>query len=148
MRALGVDLGTVRVGLAISAGQVAVPVDTVEVGDVPDDQRWVERVARRIDEAAAGRACDVIVMGLPRGMSGRDTRSTQRARQVGASLEGYGRRVVLVDERLTSVQADRALAEAGRSGRQRRHEVDSLAASIVLQAWLDTAARAYDEGSE
>lgn len=137
MRALGVDLGTVRVGLALSAGRVAVPVDTLRVGDVNDDRRWAERVARRIEEAATDRGCDVVVLGLPRGMSGRDTRSTRRARQVGATLEGYGRRVVLFDERLTSVQADRALVDAGRSGSQRRREVDSVAASIILQAWLD-----------
>ena len=137
---LGVDLGTVRVGLAMAVGRAAVPVDALGVGDIRDDGRWVEHVAERIAAAAAERGCDRIVLGLPRGLSGRDTRATQRARQVATAVERYGRTVVLFDERLTSVQADRVLAQVGRSERQRRTEVDSVAASVILQAWLDTVA--------
>ena len=139
MRALGVDVGTVRVGLALSVDRVAVPAQTLRVGNgVEAVDAWAERVAKRVAAAAEERACDVVVVGLPRGMSGRDTASTQRARKVGAALRRYGREVVLFDERLSTVQADRALAQAGRSGVERRQEVDQVAASIILQAWLDT----------
>ena len=139
MRALGVDVGTVRVGLAFSVDRVAVPAQTLHVGNGADAvDAWATRVAQRIDAAADERACDVVVVGLPRGMSGRDTASTQRARKVGAALQRYGRDVVLFDERLSTVQADRALVQAGRSGVERRQEVDQVAASIILQAWLDT----------
>lgn len=137
---LGVDLGTVRIGLAISTGRVAVPSDTLHVGDVADGPAWAERIAERIDEAARARGCDRIVLGLPRGMSGRDTRATQRAREVGAVLERYGRLVTLFDERLTSVQAERSLGEAGRSSADRRADVDRVAAALILQAWLDSVA--------
>jgi putative holliday junction resolvase len=139
-RVLGVDLGTVRVGLALATGGVAVPVDTLDVADAgaaATDDAWAEAIAARIDRAATDRACDRIVVGLPRGMSGRDTRATQRARRVATALERYGRRVVLFDERLTSVEADRALQAAGRSGRQRRRELDRAAATVILQGWLD-----------
>ena len=138
MRALGVDLGSVRIGIAVSVERVAVPAETLEVRDAPQGRTWADAVARQLDRAADQRDCSVIVLGLPRGLSGRDTAAAQRARAVAAALERYGREVVLFDERLTSVQADRALVEAGRSGRERRQEVDRIAASIILQAWLDT----------
>ena len=134
-RALGVDLGSVRIGLATSVGGVAVPAETLHLGEGAAGDP--EAVARRLDAAAADRDSDVIVVGLPRGLSGRDTASTRYARTVAAALERYGRTVVLFDERLTSVQADRALADAGRSSRARRADVDQFAAAIILQAWLD-----------
>lgn len=135
VRALGVDLGTVRIGLATSAGRVAVPAETLQVAQ--GERGDAGRIARRIDAVATARGCDVVVVGLPRGMSGRDTAATRSARTVADALGRYGRRVVLFDERLTSVQADRALADAGRSSRSRRAEVDQFAAAILLQAWLD-----------
>lgn len=143
-RALGVDVGTVRVGVAASVESLAVPVDVLDVSSVADGPGWADQVARLLDGVARERGVDVVVVGLPRGMSGRDTASTRRARGVAAALEGYGHRVVLVDERLSSVQAERALSDAdrvtgsGRSTRERRRSVDPVAASLVLQHWLET----------
>lgn len=127
---LGVDVGTVRVGLARSddARVVATPLDTV-----PGGEDLVDRLARR----ARAEACDTVVIGLPRALSGRDTASTAAARAVAEGLRGCGLVVELWDERLSSAEAERALLDAGRRRAQRREERDRVAAAIILQGWLD-----------
>ncbi len=129
-RVLGVDPGTVRIGLAVTDPDrlVATPLDTVEGG---------EGAAARVADAAREHGCETVVVGLPKGLSGRDTDSTRMARALARELEGCGLAVELFDERLTSVQADRALDEAGTRGRARRAARDRIAATLLLQAWLD-----------
>ena len=127
---MGVDVGTVRVGIAVSdsSGTVATPHSTVPGGD---------DVAARLGDLARELACETVVVGLPKGMSGRDTASTRDARAVAAQLSTQGFDVQLWDERLTSVQAERVLLDAGRRRTQRRQERDRIAAAIILQGWLD-----------
>lgn len=127
---LGVDVGDVRVGVAVSdaSGIVATPLATLPAR--PD-------LAVRLAELARQEECDTVVVGLPKGMSGRDTASTQAARGVAAALARHGLDVQLWDERLSSAEAERVLLQAGRRRQQRRDERDRVAAAIILQGWLD-----------
>lgn len=132
-RVLGVDVGTVRVGLAVSdpAGVLATPLETIDAVDDPTE------LGALLAAAAAEHGCERVVIGLPRGMSGRDTASTVRARAVARAVGDHGPAVSLWDERLSSAEAERVLLSAGRRRSQRRTERDRVAATIILQAWLD-----------
>ena len=127
---MGVDVGTVRAGIAVSdaSGTVATPHATLDAGD-----GLIDRLANLARELA----CQTVVIGLPKGMSGRDTASTRDARAVAAKLAEQGFDVQLWDERLSSAEAERVLLEAGRRRAQRRTERDRIAAAIILQGWLD-----------
>jgi putative Holliday junction resolvase len=134
-RVLGVDLGERRIGLALSdsSGTLASPLRTLEVTGDPDRDRLAIVSAARDAEA------QVIVVGLPRSLSGRDGPAARRARAEASALaEVAGEiRVELHDERFTTREADRALAAAGKRRRERRARVDAAAAAIILQSYLD-----------
>jgi putative holliday junction resolvase len=127
---LGVDVGTRRVGLAVSdpAGVVATPLGTVPAG---------EDLAARLARTAREQGCGTVVVGLPRSLAGRDTASTMLARRLADELRAQGMCVDLWDERLSSAEADRVLLQAGRRRAERRVERDRVAATIILQGWLD-----------
>ena len=137
---LGVDVGTVRVGVARSDpdGLLAVPVETVQRG------RDVDAVVARIAELAREFAAIDIVVGLPVSMRGTDTASTADARDVAARIAAGGVPVHLLDERLTTVSAQASLHAAGRNTRRSRAVIDQAAAVILLQHALD-AERARGE---
>jgi putative holliday junction resolvase len=138
MRALGVDLGTVRIGLALSdPGKViASPHDTLPAGDV-DAEDWPRQIAAAIARVARTHDADTIVVGLPRSLAGRETAGASAARRVVAALrEVSGATVELWDERLSSVEAERMLIGAGQRRAARRTARDRVAAAIILQAWL------------
>ncbi len=139
VRALGVDVGTVRVGVALSdpAGLVATPLTSLDAS--PD-------LAGRLAALAGEYACQTVVVGLPKALSGRDTASTRMARDLAASVAQQGLDVHLWDERLSSAQAERVLLSAGRRRAQRRTERDPVAAAIILQGWLDATATATEDG--
>lgn len=142
MRAMGVDLGSVRIGLAVSdpSKLIASPHDTLPAGDSAADD-WPETVAAAIAEAAAAADVDTIVVGLPRALSGGETTGALRARAVADALQSCTDAAVhLWDERLTSVEAERMLVDAGRRRAQRRAERDRVAAAIILQSWLQANA--------
>ena len=131
-RVLGLDLGDARIGVAISDPDrlVAVPLGTIRTGAPAD----VKAVAGLVREHEA----TLVVVGHPLLMSGQAGERAHLAERFAEALGGsLGVPVVLQDERLSSVEADRALRQAGRSGRQRRREVDRSAATVILQAWLD-----------
>ena len=136
-RALGVDLGERRIGLALSdpARIVASPLDVLRrSGDPVADRRAVVDAAR---EAGA----TVIVVGLPLSLSGRTGPAARAAlaevealRAIAGDIE-----VVAHDERLTTVTAERALGEARMKRDARRRVVDKVAAAVMLQSWLERA---------
>ena len=131
-RVLGLDLGDARIGVAISDPQrrLAVPLGTVRTG-APADVKAIAELARE-NEA------ELVVVGHPLLMSGRAGERAHLAERFAEALGAVlGLPVVLQDERLSSAEADRALRGAGRSGRERRREVDRSAATVILQAWLD-----------
>lgn len=138
---IGVDVGTVRVGVARSDphGILATPVATLarhpDAVPSPGDAD-IEAIADLVaDHEAAG-----VVVGLPRSMSGDEGPSAANARQyasvVAARIAPVW--VRLVDERLTSVDAHRTLRDSGVSGRRQRAVVDQAAAVLILQNALDT----------
>ena len=131
-RVLGLDLGDARIGVAISDPdrRLAVPIGTIRTGAPADVKAIVELV--REHEAT------LVVVGHPLLMSGRAGERAHHAERFAEALGGLlGIPVLLQDERLSSAEADRALRQAGRSGEQRRREVDRSAATVILQAWLD-----------
>lgn len=139
-RVLGVDPGTVRIGLSVSDPDrlVATPLATVAAG-----RSAVEEIVAHARELG----CMAMVVGLPRSLSGRETDSTRMARTLASALADAGMAVHLQDERLTSVQASRALREAGRTQKQSRAHTDQVAASMLLQAWLDASRQASRQAS-
>ena len=132
----GVDVGTVRVGVARSdPGQIlATPLATL-ARDIAQDADLTELAALVSDFNAVG-----VVVGLPRTLRDREGASAQMARDYAARLAKLVDPVPveLVDERLTTVSAERKLAQSGVRGRSRRAVVDQAAAVELLQHWLDT----------
>ena len=136
---LGVDVGTVRVGVALSdpSGVLATPHATLR-RTWPDPETSEDDVALIAALGVERQAVEIIV-GLPRSLSGGEGPSAQAARKYAAEL---AHRVApvdvrLVDERLTSVSAHRALRDSGVAGRRQREVVDQAAAVLILQAALD-----------
>lgn len=131
--ALGVDVGSVRVGVAIAPAGVrlAVPLETV-----PRDVDGGSDV-RRIAELAAEHRAGAVVVGLPRTLAGAEGPAARAAREFGDALAGAGLPVTYADERLTTVVAHRQMRSAGRSARRSRPVVDQAAAAAILQGWLD-----------
>ena len=134
-RALGVDLGERRIGLALSdpSRTVASPHDVLRrSGDRDADRRAIVGAARA---AGAG----VIVVGLPLSLSGKVGPAARAALDEVEALRAVatGIEVVVHDERLTTVTAERALVEGGVRRDDRRKVVDKVAAAIMLQSWLE-----------
>ncbi len=146
MRVLGVDFGRRRIGLALSdpAAVLARPWQTIEAGATP--RASAVQVAALVAEAAGqeevGEHIAMVVVGLPRRLNGEDTHETAGARDFADSLRALaGVDVSLQDERLTSREADRRLAEREPDWRRRKAKVDAVAAAIILQDFLDARAR-------
>lgn len=132
---LGVDVGSVRVGLAASdpAGILATPIQTLE-RDLSSgaDQGAIEAVVLERDVLE-------VVVGLPRSLSGGEGPAAGVARSYATALAARISPVPvrLVDERLTTIDAHRKLRESGLPGRAQRAVVDQAAAVLILQAALD-----------
>jgi putative Holliday junction resolvase len=132
-RLLGVDYGSVRVGLAISDPDriVASPLATYTRRDADADAAYVRALVAA--EEVGG-----LVVGLPVHLDGREGVKAQEARAYGAWLkEVTGLPVVFYDERFTTVQAESALWNAGLTHKRRKERRDRVAAQMLLQAYLD-----------
>lgn len=136
MRVLGLDFGERRIGLAVSdpTGTIAVPLETVHrrAGKRPPLTRLVE--------IARSHQVGHLVVGLPLDLQGRETAWCLEVRSAGDDLAtrlSVG--VDYVDERFTSVRAERAVRSIGlpRKKRERKERIDAGAAVLILQAWLD-----------
>jgi putative Holliday junction resolvase len=134
VRALGLDLGTKRIGVAVSdrSGTIASPLTVVvRAGTRAEDHR---RIARLVDDEEA----EVVVVGHPLSLDGSRGPAARAVEdecdELSAALSVP---VELSDERLTTVSADRALSEARVRGPARRAVVDKVAAAVMLQSWLD-----------
>ncbi len=131
-RVLGLDLGQSRIGVAVSDPdrRVAVPIGTVRTG-APGD---VRAIAALVEEHGV----TAIVVGHPLSLSGEPREAADHAEKFAQALQGFlGIPVELQDERLSTVEAERGLREAGVKGRRRREVVDQSAATVILQASLD-----------
>jgi len=134
VRVLGIDLGSKRIGIALSdtAGTMATPYEVVPRSG--DRQRDHRRIADLAEEAGA----EALVVGLPLSLDGSVGRAATGALAEAAELEAAtGLPVETWDERLTTVTADRDLMALDMKADARRRVVDKVAASVMLQAWLD-----------
>ncbi len=138
---MGIDLGSRRIGIAISdsAGAVALPRSTIVRSGDPDRDR------RSLVELALEEEVVVVVVGLPLSLDGSwgsaATAAGLEADALRLLLEGQGIPVELFDERLTTVTAHQALAAGGNKERKRRTVIDQTAAAVMLSAWLERADR-------
>jgi putative Holliday junction resolvase len=133
-RALGVDLGSKRIGVAVSdrGGIIASPLTVVARSRSRRHDH--DRLAALVDEEQA----EVVVVGLPRSMSGELGPAARGVlKEVQALATVVGVPVETYDERLTTVAAESALREGGVRGAARRQVVDKVAAAVILQGWLD-----------
>jgi len=134
VRALGLDLGSKRVGVAIGdrTGTIASPLQVLQrSGSVKRDH---EAIAKLVIEEEA----DIVVVGLPLNMSGSSGPAAQAAIDEAAALATVvAVPVVTFDERRTTVTADLAMMEANMRAQARRRIVDKIAAAVMLQNWLD-----------
>ena len=136
-RVMAVDPGEKRVGVAVSdpSGTIAQPL------------RWIpaqptSTLAERLAQLAVELQAKELVVGLPARLDGSEGPEARAARQLANQLRQVsGMPVVLVDERLTSVAADRALIAAGERRARRRQLSDQVAAALLLQGHLDARAR-------
>lgn len=130
-RVLAIDPGTKRIGLAVSdpLGITAQGIDTFAVGGGRDFFLFLRRLIEDND-------VKVVVVGMPLSMSGGEIEGTARSREMAERIRGGGGvEVVLRDERMTSLEAERILEEGG--GGRAAGDVDRLAAVLLLQSYLD-----------
>ena len=134
MRALGIDFGLKRVGLAVSdrTGTLVSPLKTIE-------RTTRDALFDELLEIIQNELIEIVVVGLPLSLDGEDTLTTRQARNFAASL---GRRteipIHLMDERLSSAEAEEELnAAIHLRGKKRKMALDSQAAVIILRSWLE-----------
>lgn len=136
MRAAAIDLGRVRVGLAVAdeLGSMAHPRPYL-------DGRDPRRLVGQLVELGEREGITHFIVGLPRTLQGREGPPARRARRFAERLQARTDATVeLLDERLTTREARARLREQGLDDRAARERIDSAAAAILLQVWLDTQA--------
>jgi putative Holliday junction resolvase len=137
VRALGVDPGSKRIGVAVSdlSGTIASPLMVLQRSrSKQHDLHELARIARE-EEA------EVIVIGLPINMDGTHGKAAKAAIAEGRRLATLvDVPIEMHDERLTTVSAERSMLDAGLNAVERRKVVDKVAAAIMLQSWLDSRA--------
>lgn len=130
---LGVDLGKARTGVAVCDKNetLASPVEVVQ-------EHNRDRLLQRVTALAVERGAERIVVGLPRNMDGSEGESAQNARAFGEALQALsGLPVDFSDERGTTITAHSFLNETNTRGKRRKATVDAVAATIILQDYLD-----------
>jgi putative Holliday junction resolvase len=134
MRILAIDYGSVRIGLALSdpTGTLARPLPFLTAkGDA--------KIAREIVEVAKKNEVHQFVLGLPRNMDGTSGEAATKVQAFAATLgQATPLPIKLIDERLSTVQASRQLQESGKNTRKQRGQIDSEAACVLLQGYLDS----------
>ncbi len=138
MRLLGLDVGSKTVGVAISdpLGITAQELETIKIDESKFSfgLRQIRRIVRKYD-------VEGFVLGLPKNMDGSSGHSVERSKQYGERLkEKFDLPVYYMDERLTTVAAERTMAEAGIRGQDKKKHVDRIAAVFILQGYLDSLA--------
>jgi putative Holliday junction resolvase len=134
VRALGIDLGSKRIGIAVSdrSGTIGSALTTVQRSRSRRHDH--DEIARIVTEEEA----EIVVVGLPLSLDGSVGRAAAAATAEARQLASVVRvPVELYDERFTTVTAERGMIEAGLDARRRRQVVDKVAAAVMLQSWLD-----------
>lgn len=147
MRILGLDYGSKTVGVAVSDATclIAQPLETIERKQENKLRQTYARIEALIEEHEAGK----IVVGLPKMMNNTEGSRVEATREFAADLERRtGLPVIFVDERLTTVEANRILEATGVCVSGRKEHIDKMAAAIILQSYLDREAHNNMGGNE
>jgi putative Holliday junction resolvase len=142
MRRLGLDIGEKRVGVAVSdpSGRVSTPLKVLDASSLAGDAVPLRRLVEDYDARE-------LVVGLPLTLAGDEGRQAAIVRAEATRLaDAVGLPLVMWDERMSSSAAARAMAETGQDSRARRGRVDMVAASLLLQAYLDSRHSPREEG--
>ncbi|SLL32556.1 Holliday junction resolvase-like protein [Mycobacteroides abscessus subsp. abscessus] len=136
MRVMGLDVGSKTVGVAVSdaLGWTAQGIETIQI-DEEKERFGLDRIASLIVEYDVGK----IVVGLPKNMNGSIGFRGEASQLYGKLLEErFELPIVFWDERLTTMAAERILLEADVSRKKRKKVIDKMAASLILQGYLDS----------
>ena len=147
MRIMGLDYGSKTVGVSVCdpLGLTAQGVETI----TRNEENKLRRTCRRIEELISQYEITAIVLGYPKNMDDSVGERAEKTEEFKELLERRtGLPVILWDERLTTVAADRAMEEAGIRREERKEHVDRLAAVFILQGYLDERARRPLEETE
>jgi len=135
MRALGLDLGSKRIGVAISdsRGSLATPIEVLKrVGNRKREHRAIADLVKEWE-------AEIVVVGMPYSLDGSMGPAAKLCRSEAKALgDALTVPVVTYDERLSTVTAERSLKEQNMLADARRRVIDKVAASVILQAWLDS----------
>lgn len=132
-RFLGIDYGTVRIGLALSdpTGTLASPLPFLE-------NQSLQQVTTSLSELIQTHQIEGLIIGLPRNMDGTYGPSAQKVREFIAQIQNsISLPITPIDERLTTAQASKQLSGIGLNQKQLRKKVDSSSACLILQQYLD-----------
>ena len=132
-RIVCLDIGDVRIGVAVSdpTGTIATPVEVIRrIGWGPDTAK-IREICERYQTTR-------VLSGLPLNMDGTEGFQASKVREFCSKLEETGLQVSYQDERMSTVSAEELLIDANVSRTGRKHVVDKIAASVILQQWLDT----------
>jgi len=131
MAIIGLDVGDKHIGIAMAVGTVAVPIAVIERTGEETDMKQIAALTRDYET-------ELVVIGLPRSMDGTTGPQAELVIDFAKSLSDYiDIPIDMCDERLTTVTAERLLRESGAKRKQRKANIDALAATVILQAYLD-----------
>lgn len=136
MRLMGLDLGALTLGVALSdpSGTLATGLETIR----RDSENKLRETLRRLEQICRDNEVTLIVLGLPLSMDGRISERAEKTLAFAKKLEArLSLPVVMQDERLTSVEAEQIMAEQGLDRKEIKKRVDTLAAEIILQDYLN-----------
>ncbi|MDO5574457.1 MAG: Holliday junction resolvase RuvX [bacterium] len=147
MRIMGLDFGSKTVGVAIS-DELLITAQGIEIIRRESENK-LRRTLARIEELIAEYKVDKIVLGLPKNMNATIGERGEKTMEFQEMLvRRTGLEVVLWDERLTTVAADKAMIEANIRRENRGKYVDKIAAIFILQGYLDYAGRSSSDGKD
>ncbi len=128
-RRLAVDVGSARIGIAISEGSLALPLETLAA---------TKESLVAIQEIIKQRDVSVVYVGLPLNLRGEFTPSTTKAIEFAQELSGLGLVVRMIDERMTTKSAQRLLQNSGKNVKESREYIDAQAAALILEFALNS----------
>lgn len=128
-RRLAIDVGSARIGVAVSEGTLALPLETIPTS---------ENAVLRVVEIAEQKQAAVVYVGLPLNLRGEFTASTQKAIEFGRLLASHDLDVRMIDERLTTKSAQQMLHSSGKKVKESREYIDAQAAALILDFALNS----------
>ena len=128
-RRLAIDVGSTRIGVAVSEGTLALPLESISAAD---------NAVTRVIEIATEKQVTTIYVGLPLNLKGDFTASTQSAIEFAKQLAGQGVTVRMIDERLTTKSAQQMLHSSGKKVKESREYIDAQAAALILDFALNS----------